>query len=467
MKILLMVPLNLGLSKGDRPSFADLGLGYLATALKQKGHEVFIHGWNKKNSEAEFLSYLHNINPGLVGMKVFTRNMSDAVASCEIIKQALPNSTIVVGGPHPSASPPHETMADFSSVDFAFQGDAETGLPMLCKAISQKENFNQLQDIPGLIWRESDKIRHNPNLLTTNLDELGFPDWELLDLTGHLPPTTSRKQLDGIAAPISITRGCPAKCTFCCAHKVAGYSVRARSPRHVMEEIRLLYNKYQVRHFFITDTNFLYYKELVEELCNLIIQEGLNIRFDAPTGPAWDILDDKLLPLLKKAGCNMIGLGIESGSPRIRKLIKKQPESISDVKKTVDQLKNNGIGVAGYFLIGFPEESPEDIKKTIDLAFSLKLDSRSFEIVYPLPGTPLYEQIKSKYGLSRIDWKNFDITYSPYHLGTVNTKELRRYLSRAYFKMLFNPKFICRSLFGQNTLGTPKLFLKRALLYRC
>ncbi len=461
-----MVPLNLGLAKGDRPPFADLGLGYLATALKKEGHEVFIRGWNIKSGKDEFLPYLEKINPELVGVKVFTRNMPDALASTEIIREALPECTLVVGGPHPSASPPDETMADFSSVDFAFQGDGEKGLPMLCKALGQKEQPNQFQDIPGLIWRESGKVHHNHNLLSTDLEEIGLPDWELLDPAGHLPPKASRKQLDGIAAPISVTRGCPAKCTFCCAHKMAGFPVRARSPRHVMEEIKLLYHKYRVRHLCITDTNFLYYKELVEELCNLIIEAGLHIRFDTPTGPAWNILDDKLLPLLKRAGCSMIALGIESGSPRIRKLIKKEPESISEVKHTVDQLKKYGIGAAGYFLFGFPEETHEDIKATIDLAFSLNLDHRAFELVYPLPGTPLYDHVKAKYGLAKLDWQKFDTSNSPYHLGEVNTRELRRYLSRIYFKILLNPKFIYQSLFGQNTLGTPKLFLKRAFQYR-
>jgi radical SAM superfamily enzyme YgiQ (UPF0313 family) len=466
MRVLLMVPLKLSLSKGDRPTIPDLGLGYLASALKKEGHEVFLHDWNKKSLKKDFLDYLRKINPEVIGLKVFTKDMADAVATTEIIRHALPEVILIVGGPHPSASPPNETMADFIWVDFALQGDAEKSLPMLLKLLSQRDKPALLKEIPGLIWRDQGQVSFNPNHLNIDLDSIGFPDWELINPVEYLPPRASRQKMDGTAAPISITRGCPAKCIFCCAYKVNGCRVRARSPQHVLEEVKLLYHKYQVRHFFITDTNFLYYKELVEELCQLIIKEELHLRFDTPTGPRWDILDDKLLPLLRKAGCNMIGLGIESGSPRIRKLIKKEPEPLEDIKKTVDRIRSHQIGVAGYFMLGFPEETLKDIEATVDLAFSLKLDHRSFEVVYPLPGTPLYEQLKAKYGLLKIDWQRFDITDSPYPLGTLTTKELNRYLSRIYLKMLFNPRFFYQAFLQTNTLGSPKLFLKRALQYR-
>lgn len=438
MKVLLMAPLTCFLS--EHPSIPDLGLGYLASAIKKEGHSIQILDWNCRFNARQFTDYLKENKPDLIGMKVFTINISAVMRTLSVIKKSTPTIRVALGGPHISATPPHEVVEEFKDADFFFQGEAERAFTLFLRIISGKGDHQlSKEEIPGLVWRENGTIRYYPIRLVEDLDSLDFPSWDLIHPKYYNVPRVDIKDNDGYVAPIITTRGCPAKCTFCCAYHVNGRRVRARSVQNIIEEIDLLYHQYKVRQMMIMDTNFTFYKDLVSELCIEMIRKKLDIKWDCVSSEKWYSLDKEIYQLMYQAGCRTINIGIESGSDRMRKMIGKSG-SVSEISRHIDLIRETGIKIRGFFLLGFPEETLEDMKKTIDFAFSLKLDSLSFEMCYPLPGSELYSILKQKYNIPRIKWDSFDIFNSPYSISEVGSKEVGRLVKRYQRKALSRVK---------------------------
>ncbi|NIO21069.1 MAG: hypothetical protein GTN76_10105, partial [Candidatus Aenigmarchaeota archaeon] len=229
------------------PDIPDLGLGYLATALREKGFEVDILGWNHRLRIEDFRDYVRKEQPNICGIKVFTHNFDAAIKTLSIIKSTNPWIVTVIGGPHPSSSDPTETMDDFHEADFAFRGDAEVGFPALVEELSGR-GFNSrykalepwiVREIPGLIWRENGMVHANPPLFAEDLDTLGLPSWDLLDPKYYHFYRIDEGDTQGYVAPIMTTRGCPLTCTYCSVAFVNGKTIRRRSVGSVIEEIDL------------------------------------------------------------------------------------------------------------------------------------------------------------------------------------------------------------------------------------
>ena len=429
-KTLLMVPIT-SLMK-HVPSFPDLGLGYLATAIKKSGYDVSLQSWNMNPSVENFKKYIKKNNFGVIGIKVFTKDIAAANKTMRLIRATLPETIIVVGGPHPSTSEPEDLMIDFLDFDFIFRGEAERGLPLLLKEIAENgkhPSLENLKNIPGLVWNSGDTVHANKPFLNPDLDSFGMPLWEIMHPKNYKAPRIPGGPKDGYSAPIIVTRGCPSMCSYCAAYKINGKRVRARSAISVLEEIDLLYNKYNVRHLFFLDTRFTHNGDTVAEICERILRNRMDIAWDCVGYENLHALSEDMLKLMKRAGCKSISMGIESASDIIRKSIQKQGTA-KEIFQKVRMVKDIGIGVRTFFMIGFPGETKKDIEATVNYAFSLPADFLQFEIVCPHPGTELLHSLKEKYGIDRIDWESFDVYRSPYPLSGVGSLELYRKLKK-------------------------------------
>ena len=436
-KILLMVPVT-SLMRGV-PRFPDLGLGYLATAIKNSGHDVYIRSWNMNSSVRNFKRYIKENEFDVIGIKVFTKDVEATNKTIKIIRSVLPETIIVVGGPHPSTSEPEEILMDMSDCDFAFKGEAELGLPLLIRCVNSigKYNHEDLKKIPGLVWKNEDLVYSNLPVLLPDIDNFGFPEWEIMKPKDYRMPKIPGGFKEDYSAPIIVTRGCSSSCIYCAAYKINGKRIRTRDPKAVIEEIGLLYNNYGVRNLFIMDTRFMHDVEIVTGMCEGIIENEMNISWDCVAYEDLASISQKILKLMKKSGCKLINVGIESGSDRMREQIKKQG-TINEIFQKVQMIKDVGIGVRAFFMIGFPGERKKDIEDTVDYAFSLPADDLQFEIVCPHPGTELLEYLKGKNNLDKIDWEKFDIYRSPYPLSEVNSLDLYRMLKKIRRRLLFN-----------------------------
>ena len=425
MKILLMTPLSLFLV--SPPSIPDLGLGYLATALRKRGFHVFVEAWNSRLKPERFINLLKTYMPDVIGIKVFTKDAAGARRTIQIVRQTLPAAILVIGGPHPSACEPANLMADFDQVDFAIKGEAEESLPCLLESLQAKKGMKPLAEeelllVPGLVFRSGGRIISNTLKIIKVLDNIDYPSWDLIDPRKYNTIMLGSNK-DGAVAPLVTTRGCPGLCTYCAAFTVSGRKIRARSPQNVFNEMRMLHDTFRVRRFMFTDNCFTSISQNLEGLCKLIIESGMRIEWDCASYETLANLTDENLAMMRRAGCTMIHMGIETGSKRIRASIEKR-SSLAEICQTIKAIKRSGIRLATWFMLGFPNERLSDMFQTIRYAFNTGADLIEFSMLLPLPGSTVCENMKEKLSVKDIRWSRFEKNQPPYPLSRLSTWQL-------------------------------------------
>lgn len=439
MNVVLVKPYNL--SDHIQPS---LGLGYLATSIRQK-HKVRLVDCIKdgiKTPEA-LINAIKPFNPDVLGIQCYTFHLKFIREVFRLAKKVNKNITCVVGGPHPSAVP-EETMEWFSEdLDYGFQGEAEIGFSKLLDIISS--NGSGLESVPGIIYRNEGRIKVNPPAIVEDLDVLGYPAWDLI-----CPDTYPEAQHGAFykkfpISPIIVTRGCPYPCTFCAATKISGKKIRRHSIKYILNEIEMLYTDFKIREFHIIDDNFTFDLDYAKDLVRGLIGLGLDISWATPNGVRLDKLDDELLRLMKQSGLYLISVGIESGSDRILKLMKKGT-TVSKIKSGIKMIRASGIEVAGFFIIGYPGETKNDIESTIKLSCDLDLLRANFFTYLPFPATESFNQLKEKGELSKVKWDNFYFTSAPYVSPGLTREEIKKYQRKAFFTFFLRPKIFIKNI---------------------
>lgn len=446
MKVLLVVPPRI--SKRVVHIVQPIGLGYLATSLLRAGIECSILDCVKETIGAdELMRHVDELNPDVVGFNFFSNNW-DAVANCSrLIRENHPDILILAGGAHPSVLP-RETLKEIQSLDLVFIGEAEESLVKMCLRWQEtefrqryKHDPDMLKDILGIAWRKNDgDIQVRKCYFREDINEFGMPAWDLIQPHKYpLAPHGVFPQNYPLA-PIITSRGCPYPCTFCAASTTMGKKIRYRSHELVMEEVLLLKNHYGIREIQIVDDNFTFRKEYAMEFCQRAIRMNLSLSFGLPNGIRLNTLDDELLSLMRRAGFYSIVVGIESGSPRILKIMKKKLE-LEQIREKIDLIKRHGLGAEGFFILGFPGETREDMEMTINFARSLKLDRAFFGNYVPLPGTQIYNELVNSGEISNLDWSKVfvggSVIYSP---KGITPQELERIQKRAFFKFYLTPR---------------------------
>ncbi|MCX5867903.1 MAG: radical SAM protein [Proteobacteria bacterium] len=401
-----------------------LGLGYLAAQLKKNQEVKILDCIKEKLPPSKFKRFIYDYNPEVVGIQSLTTDLKLVNDYLATIKKFNSNIITIIGGPHPSSAGA-AALLDFPQADFAFQGEAEIGFPQLLDKLrvqgfqgsrvqetedrvqsSNLENKNPqsairssrdpsrdnpqfFSEIPGLIYRNQDGIQANPPLFIDNLDALGFPAWDLLKPQKYPPAPHGGFYRQFPVAPINISRGCPFSCAFCSAKKISGEKIRYRTVENVLAEIRLLSSKFNIREIHIIDDNFTYNREYVFQFCHSLNQNGQRITWTCPNGVRADTLDKEMLTVMKKSGCYALSIGIESGSDSILNYINKNI-STNLIREKINLIRDTGIEVIGFFVLGFPPESREDLRQTVRFSLDLGLKRAQYILFHPFPGSPIY-----------------------------------------------------------------------------
>jgi len=454
MKILLVKPYNL--SDHIQPS---LGLGYLATSVRER-HEVKIIDCVKEGiAPRSFYKILDREKPDVVGIQCYTYDMHNVG---HILKQCKDRSiTTVLGGPHPSAMPVDTMIAFEGDLDYLFHGESEIGLKSLLGSL-ETGNISGLGDIPGLVWRNKGVVCMNDKYFETDIDKLGMPAWDMIK-----PDTYPEAQHGAFfkkfpIAPIMTTRGCPYSCTFCAGNLIGGKRIRKRSVPAIIEEIQLLYNDFGIREFHIVDDNFTFDSAFAKDLLRTLRGLELDISWAVPNGVRIDALDEELLDLMKDTGLYLISLGIESGSDKVLRLMRKNT-TIEKIKRAVEMIRSHGIDIAGFFIIGFPGETIEDIKKTMDLSLELDLLRANFFTYLPFPGTESYDNLKREGRLSKLDFKKFYFMNATFTPEGINKGTLKRLQQKAFLKFFLRPHILFRNISQIRSVNHFKFLAKRFL----
>lgn len=439
LKVLLALPVR----EGDNIQISpDPGVLYLGTALKTKGYDVTVLDCPKeKMTFRGFRAYLESNHFDVVGFRCFSRDHNYVIKHLQLTRRILPEALTLVGGPHSSALPEY-VMSSMPNLDFAWRSEAEEGLPVLLSAFEKYGRQipeAELKTIGGLVWRNGTGAAVlNPVCLSTDLDSYGIPAWALIK------PETYPGFIWDRFYPVVTTRGCPYPCIYCNTPGLSGRKLRHRSVEHVLEELRSLKKNYGVGRFSIGDDEFTLDRPYVIRFCEALIGSGLNLRWDCPVGVRLDAVDPELLQLMEKAGCESVAVGIESGSERVQKVIGKK----ITVKKIREQAKMiagcSGIKITGFFMIGFPDETEQEIWETIRLANELPLKRANFNVVIPVPGTAIFnDAIRSgALSLDQINWDTFthdQVSFPRKHVSGKRLIELQR---KAFFRFFARPHIV-------------------------
>ena len=379
----------------------SLGLAYIAAVMEKEGYEVKIldciaEGVDRAEYSEDGIHYglsnedikkiLEDFSPDVVGVSCLFSNKSlDAQETCRLVKEFNPQVPTVMGGIDPTVRV-REILKD-DNVDFIVLGEGEYTFRDLVRALDDGEDFSQLD---GLGFKKDGEIFINPRTrYIENLDELPFPARHLLKMDvysqAQSPHSFDLKEIP--YTTVLSSRGCPAKCTYCCLKHVSGRRWRARSAENVLEEIRQLVEKYGIREIHFEDDNLTVDKQRALKLFEGI--KKLGISWNVPSGTALFALDDEIIEKMKESGAHTISLAIESGNQWVLAHLMNKPVVLSQVKHKVDKAKEVGLKVKGFFILGYPGETKQNIMETIEFARQLKLDWYHFFIAFPHYGTEL------------------------------------------------------------------------------
>jgi anaerobic magnesium-protoporphyrin IX monomethyl ester cyclase len=457
MKILLINPLTIEDSMVNITP--NLGLGYIATSLRENGFDVEIWDGVKKNMTRQKLEKrLQTADYDVAGFQVYTRSVKEAQEGLNTVKSVDPDIITVIGGPHSSGDP--EGSMAYLKTDYAFRGEAEIGLVQLLKKVSGQEEV-PFGSIPNLIWRDNGKVVCNPLQPIENLQIVGIPAWDMINPNDYPYAPIGAFSRKFPLTSISTTRGCPYRCTFCANNTIMGRKVRARQTETVLKEMDLLHDTYGVREFQIIDDNFTSKKELTLGVCRGIIERGWDISLSFPNGVRLSTLDEEILHLLEKAGCYSLGLGIESGSPRTLKNMRKA-QSVDEIKEKVNLIHRvTKIRTTGFFIIGYPTEEAEDIMQTINLSKELPINRAQFTICLPVPGSEMTEQMIKAGKLKDLDFSDISFQNIVHVPEGMTLQELRKYRKKAYMEFYLRFRIIFGLLSEIQSLEHVKFIFRR------
>jgi radical SAM superfamily enzyme YgiQ (UPF0313 family) len=407
----------------DPPGFSNglnTGLGYLSAVLDKHGYDVSVLDLNNKTgNQKKRLSHISDSDTIGISIKSFTLKNSLA-----LLKMLKSNATLLAGGPHVTLDP-YNLMKE-TNFDIAVIGEGEQ---TILKIVSGKYR----NKIKSIAFREDNNIIINEKRdWISDIDGLPYPKYDCFDsFNGKIE-----------RYPLITSRGCPYNCSYCSVGTVIGKKWRARKPKNIIDELIQAKEKYKSKEFEILDDNFSLDMRRAKSICQLLIDNKINMAWSCTNGVRADKLDSELIELMRYSGCNSIAIGVESGCREVFDKIQKG-ENLADIENAVSLAKKAGMKVKGFFIIGLPESTYKKDMQSIEYAKKLQMDSISWGMFVPYPGTRAWEWSKKNARFLR-DWKDgFHIGFNPKPVfETRNYKEWER--KKAYY--LANIRFMKKDI---------------------
>ena len=445
VKIVLLQPPLRNIIGAATPDYIDenrgftppMGLLYLKAAIDNSIHEsVFIDANLECLTHEEAAIKALEYQPDIIGIQAMTFTMPDAYLTALEIKRISPKTATLIGGPHPTIFP--KETANLNGVDFAFAGEGEFGLGSFLDVYFDS---NKYDNVPGLAYKKNGLVNYSTkNELIEELDKLSFPARRASNYKRYHSVLSLRTP-----STVMITsRGCPFNCIFC---NRMGRKYRMHSAEYVLSEFDDIASM-GIREVFIHDDTFSLNRERVELICLGLIERQSDIIWEARTRV--DCVDKELLKLMRKAGCVRLSFGVESGSSKVLKSMRKgtNPEQVIKVFKWCKEL---GIITLADFMFGNLDETENDIKMSIELMKSIDPDYVQFSILSLYPGTPIYEMALEQGLIDRDVW--FDFACNPLHAFSTpiwtkhfSEEQLELMTQKAFRSFYLRPRFVWKQL---------------------
>lgn len=422
-------------------------LGYTVALLEKYNLKVeMIDSAPLMETQSHFLKRVKEKSPDLCFIETSTPTINQDLENTRLIKEQT-GAKVYLMGPHASVFH-KELLEEYNYLDGVIRGEFEYTV----LDIALGKNF---EDIDGLSYIDtSNNIRVNKKrLLIENLDDLPFPAWDKFELKFYdwaLLPSPSYLMIT--------SRGCPFHCTYCLWPQVMyGHKQRFRSAENVCDEIGLLIDK-GVRGIRFDDDTFALNKNHVLSICNEMIKRGYHKKVQWSCFGHISLKEKEVYQKMYEAGCVQIDFGVESHSQTVLNSIKKGVKA-DDIKGVVEMCKRIGLKVYCTYMLGFPQETKEDIEKSIRDSLDIDCDYMQVSYAMPYPGTEMYQKgLEKGYLRFPTTWERFANCEPAIKNDHISIEELEKLRKKFYRKFYFRPKYVI--LFFKKLLQSPKDFIK-------
>lgn len=414
---ILLIQSRLSTQKA-KPTRLPTGLMSLASALRDKGFiaefcnrlckEKFIFkGYESypdfvveildlqtEPEDFDLEVYLKESNPDVVGFTGTTPAMDDVITTSLLVEKVIPQAVRIIGGPHVSALP-KETLKR-SNFQVVVKGE---GIETLTELLMElRLDAPDLSQIEGIYYKDKSGniVETRPRNKIMHLEEYPYPalSVDLLNIDGYEELIDVNGVNQGQGAVLFTSTGCPyGKCIFCASKAVFNRKVDFRSAENVFEEIKYLYDK-GFRAFYVLDDLFTLDKKRILKLAELIEESGIKIQYSMMTRA--NFIDDEIADALKRTGCKVTSLGVESGDQHLLNEVIDKGISLDRVETATAILKSNGIHVKYFMMAGLPNQDWESIRKSVYFVLKNQPDSMNVSVAIPYPGSKLYTDKRIK-----------------------------------------------------------------------
>ncbi|MDK2896833.1 MAG: anaerobic magnesium-protoporphyrin monomethyl ester cyclase [Candidatus Atribacteria bacterium] len=420
MKVLLVNPPSPGIYNIIGLKLPPLGLGYLASMLRESGHQVKLVDLQvEKNKKLE-----EEIKEAdLIGITSETNKIFQALEVAKIAKDQ--NKIVVMGGYHTTFQ--DQEALQTGLVDYVVRGEGEYTFSQL---VNHLEKDLPLDEVNGISYlKQGQLIRNTDALPPQDLDALPFPARDLMPLKKYWMTQVEGEPLVNVIT----SRGCPFSCSFCASSHFSGRKWRARSPENIIQELEQIYFDLGYRGIAFVDDNFTLSPARIENLCDLIAKRKMKLKWWCFSRADTIVKNESMIKKMAQAGLRMVYLGFESAEEEVLETYhKKLSTEIS--KKAVKILKKYGVKTWGSFILGSVRETKESIQKTIEFAKNIAPDLVQFSILTPFPGTETFAQFSQEKRIYTFDWRKFDGAHPVVAVDYLKPKELTKLLNQAYFE---------------------------------
>jgi radical SAM superfamily enzyme YgiQ (UPF0313 family) len=414
MKILLAYISGMPDRRDPYISLLPTGVCSLHAYLREAGFDAVLANFSGWNS-ADIRQQLSDVKPDIVGISQWTHNRHASMVLADLVRNEAPESTIIMGGAHATFCF-IDILHNGSPVDCVVLGEGEeTLLELTCRC----QDGLEWRDVRGIAFLSNNEVIITPpRLPLNNLDRLPIAVSFLECSIGVDIPLQ--------AEFIITTRGCPSACHFCSSPQLWERKVRFRSPENIINEILYIRSQYGLIYFSIRDDTFTIDRVRIIEFCRLLIDRGLHILWNCQSRVT--TLDEELLVWMKRAGCECIQLGVESGSQRILVQLGKKITP-SQVEQAAGLIRKVGINLSIYLITDVPGETEDDVRQTIDLVRRIRPDDGYVSPLAYFPGTHLFEDAVASGSVDRAVFeKNLDAAVFVVEQSKTNSRRLLKYL---------------------------------------
>jgi anaerobic magnesium-protoporphyrin IX monomethyl ester cyclase len=410
-----------------------IGLAYIAAVLEKNGYKVAVVDCPPLNMTHEGLRReIARLEPDIVGITSVTATFPSVLQAAHAIKESYPRVLIVLGGPHATIMD-KQILNEEAAVDIIVRGEGEQTLSELMHHVF---NFGNLHEVAGITFRKNEHIIRTPNRpFIKDLDELPRPAYKYFPLNKY--------RISGrLILPVITSRGCPFQCSFCVDPQMFGSKFRMRRIKNVVDELEWLRDTHGADGFMPQDDTFTLDIERVIELCEEIKRRKLGLPWSCQTRV--DHVSKKLLAKMREANCELVHFGVESGSQKILDAMKKGT-TVEQNERAIRWAKEVGLPVSISVIIGYPGETADTLKQTMDFIRKVEPDDVYLYLATPYPSLELRDLVKDLGWRMSKEWSYYEMQTPAFENPLLSFDKIIK-IRETFYNNLYSPSYILRQL---------------------